>query len=99
MSLFSSARLSQRHRAELALFCTVLPFFLQARFQARTTPERAALIFSTEPLFATGFGYVLLGEKLSAWGWLGAVFIVGACAGGEFIKARQKPLHCATDLE
>ena len=75
--------------AYLGLVCTVVTFFIQARSQGQTTPERAALIYATEPLFATGFGYVLLNEKLTAWGWLGAVSILGAVVGSEALKMRS----------
>ena len=44
----------------------------------RYTPAaEAAVIVSTETLFAAAAGYVLLGERLTAIGWVGAASILG----------------------
>jgi drug/metabolite transporter (DMT)-like permease len=41
-------------------------------------PSRAAVLLSTEVLFAAGLGYVLLGERLGAINWLGAALVFAA---------------------
>lgn len=60
------------------LFATALAFWAQNRFQPHSTPAHAAIIFSGEPVFAGLFGYLLLGEYLAGWQWLGAFFILSA---------------------
>jgi drug/metabolite transporter (DMT)-like permease len=50
------------------LFCgllaTVLALALQIRFQREIRPEKAAMIYSLEPVFAGAFAFVLAGERL-----------------------------------
>ncbi len=71
-----------------ALLATVGTFWLQTRFQRQTTPERVALIFSLEPVFATLFSYWLLGETLTKLGALGAALILLAVIGVEWWARR-----------
>lgn len=59
-----------------SLLATVFAFWAQNRFQPLLTPGRAAVIFSTEPVFAATFGYLFLGERLTARGWIGAALIL-----------------------
>jgi drug/metabolite transporter (DMT)-like permease len=72
-----------------ALFATVATFWLQARFQACTTPERVALIFALEPVFAAAFAYLLLEERLRPIAIVGAALILLAVAGAEWWTARR----------
>jgi len=44
---------------------TALVLFLQTWAQRLATPTHTALIFSTEPVFAALFGYLLANERLS----------------------------------
>jgi drug/metabolite transporter (DMT)-like permease len=60
------------------LFATALAFWIQNGFQFRIDPSRAGVIYATEPLFATSFGFLYLGESLHGWQWGGALLI---CAG------------------
>jgi len=62
------------------LLSTALAFWLQNRFQHYSTPDRTGVIFSSEPLFAAFFGFLLLGETLQGLQWVGAALIVGAMA-------------------
>jgi drug/metabolite transporter (DMT)-like permease len=55
---------------------TVAAFLLQSWGQRQTTATRAALIFATEPVFAGLASYFLLGERLSARGWVGAGLVM-----------------------
>lgn len=75
--------------AVCALLATVGTFWLQTRYQGRTTPQRVALIFTLEPVFATGFAWWLLGETLGARGALGGVLVLVAVVGAEFLGARK----------
>lgn len=75
------------------LFCatlaTVATFWLQARFQGETTAQRVALIFALEPVFATVFAWWLLGETMGLIGALGAVLVLAAVLGAEFLGGAE----------
>lgn len=73
-----------------ALLATVGTFWLQTRYQGRSTPERVALIFSLEPVFATFFAWWLLGETLSPVGAVGAMVILGAVLFAELMTLRSR---------
>lgn len=60
------------------VLATAAAFVVQAHAQRFTTPERTALVFAAEPLFAAGTSWWLIGERLGAWGWLGGLLIVAA---------------------
>ena len=48
----------------LALISTAAAFWIQARFQPRTKPQTAAVIYCMEPVFATIFARIILGEAM-----------------------------------
>jgi len=58
------------------IFATAIAFWIQNRFQPLSTATRTAIIFSGEPVFAGISGYLFLGERLTGWQWLGALFIL-----------------------
>ncbi|RMG20977.1 MAG: DMT family transporter [Deltaproteobacteria bacterium] len=58
-----------------ALLATVGTFWLQTHFQGRTSPERAALLFATEPVFAAFFAALLLGERTTPREGVGAALV------------------------
>jgi drug/metabolite transporter (DMT)-like permease len=60
----------------LTAFATILTTFLQARFQKETTPTRAAIIFTIEPVFAAVSAAVILGERIGAGGAIGGCLII-----------------------
>jgi drug/metabolite transporter (DMT)-like permease len=59
-----------------AVFATTGVTWLQLRFQPRVDPTRAALVYATEPVFATFFSWLFTGEVLPAVGWLGGGLIL-----------------------
>ncbi|HUI09783.1 MAG TPA: EamA family transporter [Bacteroidota bacterium] len=61
----------------LTLFATVLTTFMQTRYQKETTPTRAAVIFTIEPVFAAVSAAVVLGEQIGVGGALGGGLIIG----------------------
>lgn len=69
-----------------ATFATVGVFWLQTTYQHYTTPQRTALIFSLEPVFAALFGYLLIAEKLGFNELMGGAVILTACLIPEFFK-------------
>ena len=60
----------------LGIFCSALGFVMQVVAQQHTTATDTSLIFSLEPVFAAGFGFVFLGEILSLQGYIGAVLVL-----------------------
>ncbi|MDO8288746.1 MAG: DMT family transporter [Parvibaculum sp.] len=55
-----------------------LAFTLQSVAQAHTPASDAAIILSSEGLFAAAFGALLLGERLTLSGWTGAACVLAA---------------------
>jgi drug/metabolite transporter (DMT)-like permease len=62
----------------VGLFSSALTFTLLTIALQHTPPSEAAIIIGTETLFAAAAAYLVLGERLSALGWVGAVLILGA---------------------
>jgi len=59
-----------------SVFATVYAFWAMTTFQNRTTPTRAALIYTLEPVFGALFSIWLAGDRLTLLGWCGGGFIV-----------------------
>lgn len=59
-----------------SLLATAGSLVIQFYWQRRTTPVRAAIIYTLEPVFAAGFAYILLGETMGGWAWAGAGMIL-----------------------
>lgn len=70
--------------AWLGTIGTVVPFGLQAKFQPQTTPTRAAVMYTMEPVFATIFAALLLGSALSPRDAIGCVLLLLAVVVAEF---------------
>jgi drug/metabolite transporter (DMT)-like permease len=60
----------------LTLLATVATTYIQTRFQKDTTPTRAAIIFTVEPVIASVLAYLILGEHLGALGVVGGGLII-----------------------
>ncbi|MFN8423402.1 MAG: DMT family transporter [Anaerolineae bacterium] len=71
------------------ILATAVAFVVQASAQRFTSPERTALVFAAEPLFAAGASWWLIGERLSAWGWLGGMLIVAAMVVGAVLASAE----------
>jgi drug/metabolite transporter (DMT)-like permease len=56
----------------LVIVATVITMWIQNRFQGDTTPTRAAVIFSLEPVVAAVFGYSVRNEFFGTVGVIGA---------------------------
>jgi drug/metabolite transporter (DMT)-like permease len=61
-----------------SLLGTVVALGLQLRYQPETTPERAALVYSFEPVFAALMAALILGERLGAAELAGGALILAA---------------------
>lgn len=71
-----------------SVFATAYAFWAMTTFQNRTTPTRAALIYTLEPVFAAIFCIWLAGDRLTMVGWGGGAMIVTG-----MIVAEIWPLH------
>jgi drug/metabolite transporter (DMT)-like permease len=64
--------------AYVGLLSSALTFTLLTVALQHTPPSEAAVIVSTETVFAALAAYVLLGERMAALGWAGAALILAA---------------------
>jgi drug/metabolite transporter (DMT)-like permease len=71
---------------------TLAAYLLQSYGQRYTSANRAALIFATEPVFAGLTGYLYLGERMGARGWLGGALVLAAVLMAE-LKPGGQPEH------
>jgi drug/metabolite transporter (DMT)-like permease len=62
--------------AYLGVICTAAIISMQAWGQSRTSANEAAVIYAFEPGAAAFFGYLWLGEAMTARGWLGAALLI-----------------------
>jgi drug/metabolite transporter (DMT)-like permease len=60
----------------LTFMATLATTYVQTRFQKDTTPTRAVVIFSIEPVVASVAAAFILGEKLGALGMVGGALII-----------------------
>jgi drug/metabolite transporter (DMT)-like permease len=58
------------------VFATIITTFLQTRYQRLTTPTRAAVIFTCEPLIASILAYLILNETIGIFGIIGGALII-----------------------
>ncbi len=79
----------------LGAIATALVSVLQVRAQQVVSAHVAALIFVLEPVFAALFAYVLLGEALGMWGWVGAGLVGAAMLLSELRPGSEKGLEAA----
>lgn len=84
--------------AYLALFATAIVAVAQTYAQRVVPAHLAALIFVLEPVFAAILAYLVLGERLGPYGWLGAALVLTAMLIAEvrpkrIRAARAKRLH------
>jgi drug/metabolite transporter (DMT)-like permease len=60
----------------LVIFSSIVAFGIQVSVQKKIKPHLVSLIFLTESVFASIFGYIFFDESLSLMGQLGAVLIL-----------------------
>lgn len=61
----------------MALLSTVLPVFALAAAIRRIGPGRAAMIGTIGPVMTIGMSWVVLGEPITLWQWIGTGLVVG----------------------
>jgi drug/metabolite transporter (DMT)-like permease len=80
-----------------AVFATVYAFWIMTSFQRLTTPTRAALIYTLEPVFGAIFSVWLAGDRLTVLGWSGgALIVIGMLAAELWPQHDRRPV--ATEL-
>ncbi len=75
-----------------SILATVVTTILQTRFQKDTTPTKAGIIFSFEPIFSAVVAFVALNEKISNFRLLGCAFIFVGLLATELIKNKDKKI-------
>ncbi len=70
----------------LGIITTALCNYLQTLGQRNVSAEKAAIIYSMDPVYGAIFSYFLLGEQLGLKGGFGAAFILG----GVWLSAQQQ---------
>ena len=70
----------------LAITCTFLGYLMQNLALTRISERSVALLQSLCPVMTAVFAYILLGERLSGAGVIGAVIIVGCIVAGSLTK-------------
>ncbi|HXV22333.1 MAG TPA: DMT family transporter [Desulfuromonadales bacterium] len=73
-----------------AVFATVYAFWVMTSFQRLTTPTRAAIIYTLEPVFAAAFSVLLIGDRLTPVAWAGGGLIVLGMTAAELLPARPQ---------
>jgi drug/metabolite transporter (DMT)-like permease len=74
----------------LAFFASTVAIFLQSKYQRETTPTRAAIIFTMEPVFAAIIAFLVLGEMMGAVEGIGAAIMVVGLLFSELYGLRRK---------
>jgi drug/metabolite transporter (DMT)-like permease len=72
------------------LVASALAFAVQSAAQQRLSTAHAAILLTTEPLFAGLFGYLLAGDRLGAVQIFGAALILGAVGLAELVPAAAR---------
>lgn len=79
-----------------AIFPTVICFTLQNTYQRYTTPTKAGLIYTLDPVWSMLGGMLLLGERLGAREWVGCGLIFAAVVLPLLVK-RLRERHYGID--
>ncbi|WP_298439538.1 DMT family transporter [Geobacter sp.] len=83
--------------AYCAIFPTVICFTLQNTFQRYTTPTRAGLIYTLDPVWSMLAGVFILGERLTSREFSGCMLILAAVAGPLavrlYLEQKQRSLY------
>ena len=81
----------------LGAFCTAAYFALQSMGQQITSPNKAAIIITSESIFAAIFSAILYGERMTLRGYIGCIIIFAAMALAE--QPAKKSVDKANKIE
>jgi len=73
----------------LSLFASTISLFIQSKYQRETTPTKAAIIYTMEPVLAAVIAYFALGEILSNSALLGASVMLAGLLISEVYSAMK----------
>lgn len=76
--------------AVTGVLASAVAFYVQTYVQRRLSALRTGMIFTTEPLFAAMFGYLLAGDRLTPLQLAGAILLMCAIATSEIVPAWLK---------
>ncbi|MFA6233586.1 MAG: EamA family transporter [Bacteroidota bacterium] len=71
----------------LSFFASTIAIFIQSKYQRETTPTKAAIIFTMEPVYAAIIAYLILSESMSSIEVLGAVIMFAGLLFSEIYTA------------
>jgi drug/metabolite transporter (DMT)-like permease len=74
------------------LFATVFAFLVQTHVQRLISPSHTALLLCMEPVFAALYAYWAANERLSLWGFIGALLITAGMVISQ-LSTTAKPLE------
>lgn len=77
----------------LVVFSTIIAGGIMVFYQPRVDPTRAAMIYLTEPIFASAFAYFLIDEKMTVKAMIGGALILAANLLAEVWEIRAKRLQ------
>jgi drug/metabolite transporter (DMT)-like permease len=77
--------------AVCTLLATVVALALLNRWQKELSPSRAAIVYTSEPVFATLVSIAAGRERLTVWLFFGAAMILAANLAAELIGRRARP--------
>lgn len=70
------------------VIATILPVLIQTRYQKAVSPTRAGIIFSLEPVFASIFAFLVVGEFLGKIGLVGCGIVLFGILFSEWSKKK-----------
>ena len=73
----------------MAVFCTCIPYTIQNKALVRVPAIIVALLCTTEPIFTAIISYFMLGETLSASGFIGAALIIVGVAAASLLPSTK----------
>ena len=76
--------------AVTGILATAVGFYIQVLAQQQLPAVRAAIILTLEPVFATFFGYLLAGDRLTGIQFTGAILMFAAVGVIEIFSAERK---------
>jgi drug/metabolite transporter (DMT)-like permease len=80
----------------LSFFASTIAIFIQSKYQRETTPTKAAIIFTMEPIFAAVIAYLVLSESMSSIEVLGAGIMFAGLLFSEIYAATMHSRRKAT---
>ena len=70
----------------MIIFATIIAVYIQTHYQKDTTPTKAVLIFSIEPVVASILAYYTLNENIGYFGIIGGSMIIFGILISEFLE-------------